>query len=88
MVRVDRRHQARAGALSRRRAGDQRSHRRPRETRIARLDAADPALQGGRAAAACAIDASALAEPAGRADISRSGHQGPCARAVARPAAA
>src|SRR5262249_28606862 len=44
MVRVDRRHQARAGALSRRRAGAQRSHRRARAARIARVDAADPAL--------------------------------------------
>ena len=35
-----------AGAVSRRRAGDQRSDRRPHQARIARFDAADPALQG------------------------------------------
>src|SRR5262244_190201 len=72
------------GALSRRRAGDQRSHRRAREARIARVDAADPALQGRHAAAARTIDREAFAEPARRTDVSRSRDQGAGARPVAR----
>jgi tripartite-type tricarboxylate transporter receptor subunit TctC len=51
------------------RGGHQRSHRRPRETWIARLDAADPALQSRYAAAARPIDEGAFAEPPGRADL-------------------
>ena len=65
-----RRYQARAGALSRRRPGDQRSHRRPREDRIGRRGAADPALQERRRALSCADERNPLAEPARGADLS------------------
>src|SRR5262245_57837126 len=61
MVRADRRHQARTGAVSRRRAGDQRSSCRSCETWVARVDSSHPALQGRHAAAAGAIDREALA---------------------------
>jgi tripartite-type tricarboxylate transporter receptor subunit TctC len=69
---VDRRYQAGAGALSWRSAGAQRSHRRARETRIARLDATDPTLQGRHATAPRTIHREALAQPTGGADLSRS----------------
>ena len=65
-------------------AGDQRPGRRPCEDRLARLDAADPALQGRHAAAAGADHGGALAEPAGRADLPGGRHQGAGARPVAR----
>ena len=47
MVRADRRHYARAGALSRRRPGDQRFARRSRQAWIARIDAVDAAYKAG-----------------------------------------
>ncbi len=69
MVRRDRRHQARARALSRRRTGDQRPDRRSCEDRLARIDAADAALQGRHLAAPRANHEGTRAEPARSADL-------------------
>ena len=57
-------------AVSRRRPGDHRLDRWHRPAWLARHDAADPLLQGRHAQAARAIDGRALADPAGRADLS------------------
>ena len=79
------RHQARARALSGWRAGDQRPGGRPREDRLARLLAADPALQGRHPVAAGTNDCRALAEPARCPDLSGGGDRprhGPVARCV------
>ena len=84
MVRADGRHQARPRALSRRRAGDQRPHCRPRPRRIPRADRADPALQGRRVANARPIGRGALAKPAGGPDPARRGLQGAGTRDLVR----
>ncbi len=63
MVRRNRRNQARTNSVSRRRHGHQRSARRTRQARLARIDAADPALQGRHAAPSGTNHQGALAEP-------------------------
>ena len=62
MVRQGGRHQDGARALSRRRAGDQRPDRGPRENRVPRPDRAVPALQGRHDQAAGAYRLQALAD--------------------------
>jgi len=62
----------------------QRSHRRPCEDRLARIDAAHPASPGRDPEAAGAIDNGARADPAGRPDLRGAGFQRAGARAVDR----
>jgi hypothetical protein len=64
MVRADRRPQARAGSVPRRRASDQRSHWRPREAWITGVDATDTPLQGRDVTSAGTNHGGTLAKPA------------------------
>jgi hypothetical protein len=79
-----RRHHAGPRAVSRRRASHQRPCRRPHHGGVARIVAADSALQGGHAAAAGADDGRALCQSAGRADVPGSRIRGARARPMAR----
>src|SRR5262249_42152913 len=75
MVCTDRWPRARAGAVPRRSAGDQRSYCRPRETRVPRIDAAHTPLQSRQPASVGTDHANALAEPARCADLRGRGNQ-------------